>query len=433
MTVNRSLPVLMPKVVGQRWSCHSCGDCCRTLVGHISDEERRRLDEQGWADELGRAPYVRIRGGWALNKHSDGACVFLDENNRCRIHARHGEQAKPLACRIFPFSVRPTRAGWQASLRFDCPSVIASKGQPIAEHRRSLAKLAERLDEADGRIDDFAELRRGVRASRKEIETVNQVFIAWLRNESRPMIARLIGAARVTATLAEAKLHKVRGRRFAELLELLFASQELTGGPVPGSPTVRQRGMLRQLAFAHTEHVTLQELRGGAMTRIGKRCRQLRTARRMLKGQGEVPALRGFTMTAPTWPTFDEVERVEPAGNACQVLPDDDLLTRYLTARLEGRTIFGPGYYGWPVISGLSGLWLSIAVAGWLSRYAAAVRGNRRFDLQDVGCALGVVDRAATRVPALGSLAERMRQRYLVQDEGVARLLYAFAIDGGRP
>src|SRR3990172_4019055 len=130
---DRSLPVMMPAIPGQRWSCHSCGDCCRTLVGHLFAHECERLDQQGWADELGIAPYVQVGRGWVLNKQPDGACVFLDDNNLCRIHAKLGAEAKPLACRIFPFSIRPVPGGWQASLRFDCPSVTASKGQPIRD------------------------------------------------------------------------------------------------------------------------------------------------------------------------------------------------------------------------------------------------------------------------------------------------------------
>jgi lysine-N-methylase len=143
--------VLIPAIPDQRWSCHTCGECCRRLVGHLFEHERQRLDQQGWADELGIAPYVRAGRNWVLNKRPDGACVFLDEKNLCRIHAKFGESAKPLACRVFPFSLRPAEGGWQASLRFDCPSVTSSRGEPIRQHAAFLKDLASELP-SDGRF-----------------------------------------------------------------------------------------------------------------------------------------------------------------------------------------------------------------------------------------------------------------------------------------
>jgi lysine-N-methylase len=426
MAANRSLPVLMPAVPGQRWSCHSCGDCCHTLVGHLFDEERRQIDEQGWANKLGVAPYVRIGREWVLNKRDDGACVFLDEHNRCRIHSEFGEQAKPLACRIFPFSVRPTPRGWQASLRFDCPSVIASKGRGIPEHRDWLAGLVRELDRRRRRdADDHVELARGVPGEPREVDALLARLMQWLRAPEHPLLRRVLGAVRLTATLHEANLAKVRGDRFIDLLDLLFGSLPGSGTAIPAEPTLRQLGMLRQLAFAHTEHVTLADLRAGVLSRARRRCHQLRDARRWRKGAGLVPALgRGGRST-----TFDQVERVTPDSS---IRPEmEDLLLRYITARVEGRSVFGEGYYCWPVVSGLAALWLSIAVAGWLARYAAATDSRPTFHRADLGWGIGIVDRAATRLPALGTLAERARASYLLRDDGVARLLQRFTPIGG--
>jgi hypothetical protein len=61
-----TLPVLMPAVPGQRWACHSCGNCCRSLTGHLFEEERRRLDAQRWEPILGVPPYVRLGQGFVL-------------------------------------------------------------------------------------------------------------------------------------------------------------------------------------------------------------------------------------------------------------------------------------------------------------------------------------------------------------------------------
>jgi lysine-N-methylase len=418
----KTLPVLLPVIDGQRWSCHSCGLCCRTLVGHLTDEERTRLDEQGWAQQLGVAPYVKIGRGWALNKQPDGACVFLDEQNRCKIHAKFGEADKPLACRIFPFSVRPVRGAWQASLRFDCPSTTASKGQTIAGHRGWLSELVRQLDHDESAEDDTADFHRGVHATAEELRTLTARLSRWLSNGERPMTDRLIGATRLTATLYGANLRKVRGPRFAELLDLLLDALPRDCATRPEPPTARQQAMLRQYAFAHAEHVSLAEMRSGLGGRWAKRWQQLHSAKQFLRGEGIVPNLPGFD----TQVTFESVEAVGPAVERREEIAD--LVRRYLSARIEGRTVYGGGFYGWSVFAGLGAMWLSTAAAGWLARYHAAVERRTSISFQDYALALGIVDRAATRLPALGTMTEKARVSYLMGDDGLARLMMAYAV-----
>lgn len=413
----------MPQVRDQRWSCHSCGQCCRALVGHLTAEECERIDKQDWEQELGTAPYVRV-GGKAMLNRRDGACVFLDAENRCRIHAKFGEEAKPFACRIFPFSVRPVSGGWQASFRFDCPSAAESKGQPISQYRAWLTDLVAELDRGSGDIHDAPAMGRGSKASREEAETVAKRYDRWFRQPDTSWHDRLVGAARITATLGGAKLKDVRDRRLAELLDVLFSSPQTVCQPVPSPATDRQRRMLRQLVFAHAEHVTVDQLRAGVISKMKKRWQQLKHAQRFLGGGGEVPAITGFSGTA----TFESVEAVGPATEASDMV--GGLIGRYLQARLRGRSVFGAGYYDWPVFSGVTALLLSVAVIGWLARYSAAVAGRETVSPADVQTAVGVVDRAASRLPALGTAAERARCAYLVHNDGVARLLADFSILG---
>ena len=413
--------VIMPQVPDQRWSCNSCGNCCRALVGHLFEEDRRKIDAQQWGTRLRAEPYVKAGREWVLNKRPGGACVFLDENNLCRIHAEFGEEAKPFACRIFPFSVRPVQRGWQVSFRFDCPSSARSGGKPIGEYRGWLGALVKELNHVPPPQDDSANLPRGVRATVEETGLILGRFNRWVTNAECSTAQRLIGAARITATLQGATLAKVRGHRLAELLDLLFAALPAESAAVPPSATVRQRRMLRQLAFVHAEHVTLAELRSSFWSRLGKRRRQLANARRFLAGRGAVPRLPEFERPV----TFEAAETVGIASEHCGGV--DPLLGRYLAARLGGRSVFGDGYYGWSVFSGLSALWLSVAVAGWLARCRAAADGRTSLCFDDVAHAIGIVDRAATRLPSLGTRTERARVLYLSNDDGVARLLHAYA------
>ena len=61
---------------------------------------------------------------------------------------------------------------------------------------------------------------------------------------------------------------------------------------------------------------------------------------------------------------------------------------------------------------------------------AVSCRGGGRTSIafEDFALALGIVDRAATRLPALGTMTEKARVSYLVGDDGLARLMMAYAV-----
>ena len=84
--------------------CRQCGACCRIPNGivRVSEGEIARIaaflgmDEADFiARETELAP---DRKGLILHSRADGACAFLTEAGRCRIHP-----VKPDKCRTFPF------------------------------------------------------------------------------------------------------------------------------------------------------------------------------------------------------------------------------------------------------------------------------------------------------------------------------------------
>src|SRR5258708_4236777 len=147
----RSLPVL------QNWDCHGCTDCCREYRVIVTDEERARIESQGWDRDpvLKGTRLFRRDGGWfsgayRLNQTPAGACVFLDEKGGCRIHAKFGSEAKPLACRLYPFVLVPAGDHWRVGLRYACPSVTNDQGRPIAAHQGPIREYAELLEKQEG-------------------------------------------------------------------------------------------------------------------------------------------------------------------------------------------------------------------------------------------------------------------------------------------
>ncbi|MCC7292903.1 MAG: YkgJ family cysteine cluster protein [Phycisphaerales bacterium] len=422
----RSLPILMPRVEGQRWSCHSCGRCCYDLVGHLSSEERMRLNRQDWRGELGVEPYVRMGRAFVLNKHDDGACVFLDRQTKlCRIHVKFGEQAKPLACRIYPFTVYPVSAGWQAALRFDCPSVADAKGAPLQQHRAPVAELLAGLPHPGAVALEEPILCRDIRLAPQQTRQMIERFLSLFGDHGRPLRDQILAAVSAVLTLSESRLERVGLERFDELADMVFAAADggRDGSP-PRAPSAGQVAMLRELVFAHAEHVNIRDMTASLPRRWARRWRQLRLAGRMRRGRGRMPAIPGL----PGTPSFQHVEDVQPAGDPSHTERIDSLLRRYLTARLESRGVFGPGYYDWPLVSGLLAFMASLAAMGWLARAQAACRGRSVLAYEDVFEALRIIDRSAGRSPALRTRAERLRMHFLARERGLAGLLDRYAL-----
>ncbi|MBX3467647.1 MAG: YkgJ family cysteine cluster protein [Planctomycetes bacterium] len=154
---------------GTRFECGACGACCRTVdFGPLTREEMDRLAGAAFvqadpalrgaplfaraddpADPLGRAH-------WVLARREGGACVFLDDAGRCRVHLELGPEARPLGCRLFPFEVQRTTDGVVVSDGLGCAtfSASAAAGEPVyarfAGLRPVLGEAARRAPRAAG-------------------------------------------------------------------------------------------------------------------------------------------------------------------------------------------------------------------------------------------------------------------------------------------
>ena len=86
------------------FKCLGCGACCRIPNGivRVSDVEISRIagylgmpEQMFIAEETDVAP---DRRGLVLKSRADNSCVWLTEDNRCRIHP-----VKPDKCKSFPY------------------------------------------------------------------------------------------------------------------------------------------------------------------------------------------------------------------------------------------------------------------------------------------------------------------------------------------
>ena len=411
-----SVPLTVLDVREQRYSCHGCGDCCRDFSVQLRDEDLDRLREQRWETRLGEAVTVEFRGRRYLRQRSDGACLFLQADGLCRIHAEFGFDEKPVACRLFPFNLAPDAKGVRAGLNFACSSVRSNRGAALSTHRvdleRALREVPEAATIAPPRLD------RDLRAEPTEADAIAEGLDAWLRRPGVALSIRLDGFAWLAQSLGAASFSKVRGARIRELLELLVSAlpAELEHLPVD-PPSGGQRRMLRQAVFARIEDPRFSgdERKPSLRARLS----QWNRSRRFARGKGVVPSLaRGWKLPQG----FESIEAMPRIQGSNEIA---DLVLRWLRASIRGGRSWGSGYYGWPITDGVQALALDVACLGWLARAHAAGEGRDSADLASVAEAIGRIDRARGRAVWLGSAGERLRLRYFAADDGLRRLVRA--------
>ena len=109
------------------FSCTECGDCCRSWNVPLGSGELERLSTLDWTDRasdlVGVSPTSDAGLGAdapapRLARRSDGACVYLGAENQCRLHEHFGKEAKPLMCRLYPFSFYPMSAQTAVDVSF---------------------------------------------------------------------------------------------------------------------------------------------------------------------------------------------------------------------------------------------------------------------------------------------------------------------------
>lgn len=116
----------------KRFHCTRCGTCCR-WPGQVrlTDQDTEAIASQlGMAVEAFTDSYTRLtsdRRGLTLVEAADGACIFLEPDNRCRIN-----DAKPRQCREFPHTWN--FPGWQERCpgRFEEPRQDPSPPDGVA-------------------------------------------------------------------------------------------------------------------------------------------------------------------------------------------------------------------------------------------------------------------------------------------------------------
>jgi lysine-N-methylase len=409
----RSLPVV------QNWDCQGCGNCCREYQIAVTDEERQRLLDLGWARDpalQGRPPFVQ-QGGWfstkyRLNHRPDEACVFLSSENRCLIHERHGPDAKPLACRIYPFVLVPAGDHWRVGLRFACPAASANHGKTLAAHRDELETYARALEaQSQVEVAEIAPpaLRPGQSVAWEDLHRFLRALTAILANHAVDLECRLRRCLGLVKICRNAKFDVVRGDRLDEFLGLVsgFLDVEVPSDPrAVEPPTWVGRVLFRQALalYARKDHGPGR----GIVQR--NRLSLLASAIRFALGRGRVPRVHLWLPET----TFDEVER-QPRSLS---RPAEAVLERYFLVKTDSLQFAGATQFGMGFWEGFESLCLTAPILYWL------IRAQR--DLSDEEAAvraIGMVDANFGFNKLLGNIRQRAALRILSARGELTRLI----------
>jgi lysine-N-methylase len=407
--------------VVQNWDCQATGNCCREYRINVSEEERRRIEAQGWDSERdldGLAPFRRsgwLRPRYFLNRRPDVGCVFLSPEGRCRIHERHGYESKPLACRLYPFVLVPVAEKWRVGLRFACPSAAASVGRSMAEHSSTLEELAAGIAAREGlQPGPDGTLARPPRLDTNQqldwpgLLSVADRFLALLGDRRDPVELRWRKCLVLTDLLRQTRLDRLASGEKERTLTLLAATAgEAVRDPrLTMPPTMLGRVIFRLVASLYTrkDHGPDRGLASkGRLALLG-------AVLRFARGRGPVPRMARRLPEA----SFEQAEQSRlPLDAAAEAV-----LERYYTIKVGSFQFCGPHAFGLSFREGLESLALTLPLILWVMRLYQEIPRE-----QAAVRALSIIDDHFGYNPLLGTRRLRLGIQTLVRRGELVRLI----------
>lgn len=425
----RALPVI------QNWDCHQCGNCCTDYVVPVSDAEKKRIEGQGW-DQLpeyaGKPLFVRHSAWWKFWKKKyrlrtiNDHCIFLDDKGLCRIHGKFGLDAKPFACRLYPFILVPTGDTWRVSMRYACPSATANKGRSLLQQKQDIASYAKEMEHWDepeinaatASTARAAEAARQLRLPRlkgrktitwDDLDHVLKAMLNIVRDATDPFPRRMLRLLELVRTCSQAKFEKITGKRLKEFLDLVSNAvsaevpRDLSKYPKPN--------WVGRTLFRTSLAVFLRKdsgLRRGVAAR--SRFALVAAMMRIVSGKGPLPNLQAGL------PVMDMCEFEKPLG---PLQPESlEALVRYYSVKIESCQFFGPTCYDLGVLEGFAFLALTLPAILWLARgYLDQGQPAAIFK------AITVIDENYGYNPLLGHFRQQFATRILFGQKELDRLI----------
>lgn len=408
----------------QNWNCHNCGGCCKQHQIEITLEEKERIDKQRWDEDdsiPGGKPVIVKMGisptsqRYRLAHQEDGSCIFLDERGLCRIHAKFGEPAKPLACQVYPYAFHPAGNDIAVSLRFSCPSVVANLGERIDRQEPAIRKIVNQVLPKRHKAPPAPKLTAREAVGWPDTLKAVTALSRFFADPEVPVQTSLLRALGWIELIEHARFEVVQGERFTEFLELISQAvdQELPADlEIPRTPPSRLGGIqFRLLAAQYARKDTHAETAKG----LGRRLSLLMSALKFTRGSGTIPQLQERFQRVP----FAVLE--EPFG----ALPAESqkLFSRYFRVKIQGLHFLGAAYYDIPFVEGFYHLALMFPSILWIARWIAAGEGRTELAAEDINEAMTIADHHHGYSPVFGMPHFRSRVKTLSRTGDIKKLI----------
>ena len=388
----------------ERFSCHSCTNCCRDWHVELLGDEAEKIQALAWngGDPLsGARVLLRHAGRTFLAHQPDGSCIFLNSaNGLCRIHEQFGADAKPLGCRLFPFQIVPTFQGEATvTARFDCPTARRNEGTAHADALAQLKQFADQLPLPGGFDERVCRSFDG-----DQIEAVCDFAVALMagfeRNDQRALFIAFLADWLSAVKPADLDRAALAGA-FGKLKERV---ESATAAPAK-CPGIMHRVAFRTLLGLHLRRdEDVLNGRAGRMSRVNA----------MILFVFGAGGFHGLGLCHPRGKLrAARLFRAEPD------LPDTNVFElhwRMIRTKLTSYQFFGSANGGRDVILGLRSLALLYPLVLAAARYRAGSRGAALIDESDVDYAVGAIEHSFGRSAILTQPFARVLEAFLLEN-----------------
>lgn len=400
------------------YSCTLCGWCCHQYDITFSKADHDRLTQYDWGKLepalAGKEWCEPLKDRenpdtWRLRYAEDGRCVFLGPENKCLMHRHVGEMGKTFACCAYPFTFAATPTGVYVGCRFSCRAVAYGLGGPVGRKEAAVRKQYALCLEGGHvpRYGDEVIFHGNTRLPWEDYLQLETTLVRIFLRDDLPLARRLFMAHKVMDVLADARLSRMRGGRFKELMRILEAGMlaEAEHETLPPPVTGISRVLFRQYCFLFQRRQGGSYRELGFRGRLGVRLGNFRRGVRFAMGSGMVDL--------PAMPAPVDVARVEAMRRTPPNAAQEMAISRFLAAKLHGKQHFGRLFFGYPLRHGFTFLLLSAGAVMWYARAHALSRGADRVEDDDVFEAIRYVDFCYGYSSAPALVLERLRVRLL--------------------
>ncbi len=358
---------------GINFECTGCGNCCLRwpVPATEADFERisdlapgfgkewqpavrffRKLPVFSGGDKLAQFPYT-------LEKQADGRCTFLTAEDRCMLHTEFGAEAKPGMCQLFPYTFTEAPDGYWASVSFAATGVLFNSGKALSEQEEFLRT----------RLSLFKRLFPKLDLDWSKIEFYDGAPLRWPQYLLIEEKLRQFFQMETLFKLSQSATDDHGATKAGTTLRLLAASRFLVGLLPPGVDLERAR--LVDVSAEKIDFLLLRHLLDfyfpadvyaarddsfGAHALMQLLVQPPDSVEVMIAGAGKNLA----TVDQP----HNSINLIEICSQPLLELPPEaeNLLCRFIYARLFSKLFFGPGLAHLSLIAGFHHLGLLISL-----------------------------------------------------------------------